>query len=161
MNKLLAILIVSISLTGCGPKPTDAQLTLIQESVAVLEEEIDANRRDLVDVESPVDRAKLEVAIDLQLKQVRILKKALASAEDISDAKWTTGEAVIGMIGAVFPPALLALPWIRTLRRQRKAIFESIKAGGGPAVPDAARKSLMDASPQARRAYKRWKSKAA
>ena len=157
MTKLIAVLIVSLSLTACGLKATDEALTVMQQSVAVLEEEIVANRRDLVSVESPVDRAKLEVAIDMQLKQVRLLKNALAKAEDISDAKWTTGEAVIGMIGAVFPPALLALPWIRTLRRQRKAIFDSIKAGGGPAMPDDARKSLMDASPAARRAFKKWR----
>ena len=158
MNKLLIVLIVSISLTACNPKAADEALTVMQQSVAVLEEEIEANRLDLVSVESSVDRAKLEVAIDMQLKQVRLLKNALDRAEDISDAKWTTGEAVIGMIGAVFPPALLALPWIRTLRRQRKAIFESIKAGGGPAMPEAARKSLMDGSPPARKAYKRWKA---
>ena len=158
MNKLLTVLVVSLSLTACGPKVTDEQLGLIQESVAVLEEEIQNNRRDIVSVESPVERAKLQVAIDTQLKQVRILKNALNDAKTVSDAKWSTGEAVVAMIGGFFPPVLLALPWIRTLRRQRTAIFKSIKDGGGPAMPEAARKSLMDASPAARKAYKRWKN---
>lgn len=158
MNKLLTVLVVSLSLTACGPKPTDKQLGIMQDTVAVLEEEIQNNQRDLVSVESPVDRAKLQVAIDMQLKQVRILKEALDKAEDISDAKWSTGEAVVAMIGSFFPPVLLALPWIRTLRRQRTAIFASIKDGGGPAMPEAARKSLMDNSPAARKAYKRWKA---
>ncbi len=157
MTKLIAVLVVSMSLTACGPAATDQQLGIMQDSVAVLEQEIVSNRKDLVVVTDPVQRAKLEAAINTQLKQVRILKVALDKAENMADAKWTTGEAVIGMIGTFFPPALLALPWIRTLRRQRTAIFDSIKAGGGPKDPDAAKLSLFK-QPAARKAFVKWKN---
>ncbi len=158
MTKLIAVLIVSVSLTACGPGATDAQLGIMQDSMSVLEQEIVANKQDLVTVTDPVERAKLEAAIDTQLRQVRILKDALDKAENMADAKWTTGEAVVGMIGTFFPPALLALPWIRALRKQRTAIFGSVKAGGGPVMPEEARKSLIDNSPAARKAYKKWKN---
>jgi len=144
-----------MSLIACTA--TDQQLGIMQDSIAVLEQEIVSNRKDLVVVTDPVQRAELEAAIDTQLKQVRIFKAALDKAENMADAKWTTGEAVIGMIGTFFPPALLALPWIRTLRRQRTAIFDSIKAGGGPKDPDAAKLSLLK-QPAARKAFLKWKN---
>ncbi len=153
----ILVVVIAMYLGGCGPQVTDEQLGLIQQSVSVLEEEVQANRMDLITVESPVERAKLEVAIDAQLKQIRILKTALSKAETLSDAKWYTGEAIVGVIGGFFPPALLALPWIRALRRQRTAIFDSIKAGGGPAMPEAA-KAALASDPQAHKAFKKWKN---
>lgn len=143
--------------SGCPTMATDKQLGVMRDSVVVLKEEMQKNKQDLAVVEDPVERAKLEAAIDTQLRQIKLLEGALLKAETMADVKWTTAEAILGVVGGFFPPALLGLPWIRMLRRQRTAIFESVRAGGGPANPDAARMNLMNNSPGARKAFKNWK----
>ena len=156
--KILTALVLSIALlsSGCGPSD-GTDLTLMQETITILKEEHLKNEADLLQITDPEKRETL-LAINAKLtKQIEIFEKALINAKDISDAKWTTGEAVVGMVGTFFPPALLLLPWIRTLRRQREAIFDSIKAGGGPANRPQARAALLE-SPAARRAYVRWKN---
>ncbi len=149
---------VGLLVSGClGGQKTDTDLTLMQETITILKEEQIKNQQDLLTITDPDDRATMLAINEKLTKQIAIFEEAFLNAKDISDAKWTTGEAVIGMVGTFFPPILLALPWIRTLRRQRTAIFDSIKAGGGPANRPRARSVLME-NPAARKAYIRWKN---
>lgn len=149
---------VGLLTSGClsGPK-TGTDLSLMQDTITILREEHVKNQQDLLTITDPDDRKRMLAVNEKMTKQIAIFENALLRAKDISDAKWSTGEAVIGIIGGFFPPALLALPWIRTLRRQRTAIFDSIKAGGGPANRPHARAELMK-HPHARRAYISWKN---
>lgn len=149
---------VGLLASGCldGQK-TGTDLSLMQETITILREEHVKNQQDLLTITDPDDRKRMIAVNERMTKQIAIFENALLRAKDISDAKWTTGEAVVGIIGGFFPPALLALPWIRTLRRQRSAIFDSIKAGGGPANLPKARTELMKC-PSARKAYISWKN---
>ena len=157
MRRIVVIAALCVCLTGCGPSTTNDQLMVIQDSIAMLKEEIGRNQQDLAVVNDPVQRAKLDAANELMLKQIVIFENALKDAEDMTDARWGMGEAVIGILGGFFPPALLALPWIRTLRRQRSAIFKAVSAGGG-VVDKRAAKAVLKDNPAAVAALAKWKT---
>ena len=157
MKRLTTVLVLALCLTACGPTTTSDQVLVIKDSISMLKDEIGKNQQDLAVVSDPVQRAKLDAANELMLKQIVIFENALKDAEDMTDAKWGIGEAVVGVIGGFFPPALLALPWIRTLRRQRSAIFKAVNAGGG-VVDKSAAKAVLKDTPAAVAALAKWKT---
>ena len=89
-----------------------------------------------------------------------ILDTAIQSATDPEDAPFAFMETALLVAGGFFPPAILGLPIIRTLRRQRSAIFTAVAAGGGPTNPDAAKASLKS-NPSAMTAFAKWKANGA
>ncbi len=149
--------LLCFGVASCGGKVTDADLLVMTDTIRVYKEEVKRNQLDLATIVDPFDRKALEDKNEWMLKQITIFEESFASAKDAADAKWSTAEAILGVIGGFFPPALIGLPIIRTLRRQRTAIFDSIKAGGGPKDPTAARLALHE-NPSARKAFKRWKN---
>lgn len=154
MAKLFPIMILSIALTGCGPDQETLQIW--QDASAQLTTEITTYKQELVGVTDPVDRAALEATVAELQRRHAIFDEALQSAEDARDVPWAIGEMVIGAIAGVVPAAGIALPFIRTLRKQRASIFKSVDAGGGVKNSVAAKAALKQ-NPAAAAALAKWK----
>ena len=144
-------------LQSCGTTATDEDLRMWQDSATILREEIQESKRELASIEDPFERAGMQAKIERMERFVIIFDDALQSAEDELDAKFAFGEAAIGAIGGFFPPALLAMPWIRTLRRQRHSIFKAVAAGGG-VVNKAEAKAVLATNPAAVVALAKFKA---
>lgn len=155
MTKLLGIMMLSVVLTGCGP--TDEQLKTWQDASAQLGKEITIYQQELAGVKDPVERAALEARVVEMQRQYAIFDKAINAAEDAGDIPWAIGETVVGVLAGFFPAAGLALPFIRTLRKQRASIFKSIDAGGGVLNKKAA-KAALNENPAAVAALSKWKT---
>ncbi len=155
MMKLFAIVMLSVAMTGCGP--TDEQLKMFQDASAQLGEEITVYKQDLAATTDPATRAGLEATVDELERQYAIFDKAINAAEDASDIPWAIGETVVGVLAGFFPAAGIALPFIRTLRKQRASIFKSVEAGGG-VVDKPAAKAALKQNPAAVAALSKWKN---
>ena len=143
MNKLvIAIVLASAVVLGCTTGPSQEELAPWQDSSAVLREEITAMEIELLQVSDPIERASLQAKVAEMSRVADILDTAIQSATDPEDAPFAFLETALLVAGGFFPPAILGLPIIRTLRRQRSAIFTAVAAGGGPINSDAAKASL-------------------
>ena len=90
-------------------------------------------------------------------RQYAIFDKAIRAAEDASDIPWAIGETLVGILAGFLPVAGIALPFIRTLRKQRESIFKAVEAGGGVVKPDKA-KAVLKENPAAVAALSKWKT---
>jgi len=152
--RLLAIVILAVALTGCGP--TDEQLQTWQDASAQLGEEIIVYQQELAGITDPVERAAMEARVAEMQRQHAIFDKALGAAEDARDIPWAIGETLVGVLAGVFPVAGIALPFIRTLRKQRESIFKAVQAGGGVVDKEKAKAALKE-NPAAVAALSKWK----
>ena len=141
MTKILIVCVLAVSLAGCvTTSPED--LATWQQTSAVLQEELTALEVDLLTVQDPIERASLQAKLAETKRIAAIFDTAIQSASDSADAPFAFAETALAVAGGFFPPALLALPFIRTLRRQRKSIFTAVAAGGGVVDPEKAKASL-------------------
>ena len=155
MTKLIAVVMLSVALVGCGP--TDEQLKTWQDASAQLGTEITVYQQELAGVTDPVERAVLETRVAKMQQQHAIFDKAIQEAENASDVPWAIGETVVGVLAGFFPAAGLALPFIRTLRKQRASIFKAVEAGGG-VVNKTTAKTVLKQNPAAVAALSNWKA---
>lgn len=154
MTKLLATVMLAVALTGCGP--TDEQLKTLQDASAQLGTEITVYKQELAGVSDPVERAALQARVAEMQRQHAIFDKAISAAEDADDIPWAIGETIVGVVAGFFPAAGLALPLIRTLRKQRASIFKAVEAGGG-VVNKTAAKAVLKQNHSAVAALSKWK----
>ncbi len=141
MNKLILVLVLSATLAGCqATSPED--LAMWQQTSTVLQEEMTAMEIELLTVQDPIERASLQAKLAETKRVAGIFDTALQSASDSADAPFAFMETAVAVAGGFFPAALLALPFIRTLRRQRHSIFTAVAAGGGVVDPAKAKASL-------------------
>ncbi len=153
--RIIAVLIVAVVLSGCGP--TDEQLKTWQDASSQLTTEIATYQQELAVTTDPADRAGLEATLAELQRQAEIFDKALRAATDAGDIPWAIGETIVGMIAGIFPMAGIAIPIIRTLRKQRESIFKAVDAGGGVKNKVAAKESLKE-NPAAMAALDAWKA---
>ncbi len=161
MNKLVIAMVLasSVILGGCSTtSPED--LATWQQSSAILREELTALEIELLQVSDPIERASLQAKVAEMKRVADIFDTAIQSATDSADAPFAFMETALLVAGGFFPPALLGLPIIRTLRRQRTAIFTAVAAGGGPNNPNLAKASLKS-NPGAMTAFAKWKANGA
>ncbi len=161
MRKLVIaiVLVSSVALGGCSTtSPED--LATWQQSSAILGEEITALEIELLQVSDPIERASLQAKVAEAKRVHEIFDNAITSATSAADAPFAFMETALLVAGGFFPPALLGLPIIRTLRRQRSAIFTAVAAGGGPNNPNLAKASLKS-NPAAMNALAKWKANGA
>ena len=153
--KLLTVIVLAVALAGCGPN--DETLQTWQDATDQLESEIVIYQQELAGVTDPVERAVLETRVAKMQEQVATFSKALSTAEGAGDIPWAIGETIIGAIAAVVPAVGIALPIIRTLRKQRASIFAAVEAGGGVNDKGAAKTVLLE-NPAAVAALSAWKA---
>lgn len=155
--KIAFVAVVVLAIGGCGSGPSSEELIMWQDSAAQMTAEVNQIRADLILIDDPVQRAKLQQQLDLMQPSIDLLNDAIQKAETANDAKWNFVET-IGLIAAgLIPGGTIAYPLIRSARRTLPAVFDSIAAGGGPKDGDAAKAALAE-SPAARAAYERWKA---
>ena len=146
MRKLLVILMISSALSGCGP--TDNQLQTWQDASAQLGDEISIYEQELAATTDPATRAGLEATVAEMKRQYAIFDKAIRAAEDASDIPWAIGETLVGILAGFLPVAGIALPFIRTLRKQRESIFKAVDKA----------KAVLKENPAAVAALSKWKT---
>ena len=134
--------------------------TMLRVFSRTLHEEIGAVRGDLMSVEDPLERQRLESWLSQAEIIVRKIDQQIQTAEP-GAAGLGVMEGVAVAVGSFFPPAMVLLPVIRAwraARRHRELTFESIDAVGGPKNPDAAR-TVLSRDPGAYAAFRRYREK--
>jgi hypothetical protein len=144
--------------------PTPQQMEQLDRWKVIANELIDESailQQEILLATDPADRAELEETLARTQAQLEMANMAIQNAETPGDVGWNLLEVGATAATAFFPPAGLALVFIRSLRRMSKktvpAIFDSIRAGNGPADPMAAKVALLK-NPDARKLYERWKN---
>lgn len=157
IGAIAAIYVVLVfAVTACGPG--SEQLAAWQDASTQLGQEIQQVQVELATVEDPVQRASLEAKLQILMDMHTRLDAAIQDAETSKDAGWALLETAVGVAGGFFPPALLALPFIRTARKSLPNIMAAVEAGGGVVNPQAA-KAALKADPKAYATLQAWKAK--
>ena len=152
MAKLRIIVCLSAVLAcGCATMSSE-DLDKWQQASATLTEEVQNIRTDLILVDDPVERAKLEARLDEIEPYVEQANAIIQDAKSGGDVGWGLLEAAIAVAAGFFPTIGVLIPLVRSARRTSKALITSVAAGGGPADPMAAGAAL-DTDPTARKFY--------
>jgi hypothetical protein len=131
---------------------TSEELQQWQQASAVLTEEVQNIRTDLILVDDPVERAKLEARLNEIEPYVEQANAIIQDAQSGGDVGWGLLEASIAVAAGFFPGLGVLIPLVRSARRTSKALIASVAAGGGPVEPEAARAAL-NTDPAARKFY--------
>jgi outer membrane murein-binding lipoprotein Lpp len=149
------IVLSVVLLAGCTL--SQEELADVKETAKILNEEVANIKTDLMLIEDPVERAKMEARLNEIEPYVTQVNDVIQGAESGSDAAWGVLETAMTVAAGFFPGLGFMIPLVRSARRTTKAIVESVDQGGGPVNPDAARKAL-EANPKARATYLKIKN---
>lgn len=139
----------------------DLNASAIEASVAVtkgLEAEVRAIDIDAPDAQDLMARLAAEIEKEgaKATRFLSVLKATVAEVEGAEDG-FDVASALMGGAGSIFPPALLAIPFIRRAKAGYNAVKEqaqeferhfdglvaSMAAGGGPRDPKLAKKHML------------------
>lgn len=159
---LLATVLPSCQLFQETPtQEQQAELAQWKQTAAEFTAEASKLRQDLILINDPAQRASIEKRLDEIEPIISALNTAIQNAQTPADVGWGVLEWGAATAAIFFPPAAIAVPLLRSLRRLKNvvvpAIFNSVKAGGGPAHPDAA-KPVLAAVPEAKALFDTWKA---
>ncbi len=142
----------------CQFAPTDEEVAGWKQASADLAAEIGNIQADLILVEDPVQRAKIERALAEIAPTVDRLNDAVQRAESGGDVGWGLLEGALLVAAGFFPWAAAIVPFVRSARRiAQKKVFDVVLAGGGPKNPDAA-KAAMATDPKLMAEFEVWKA---
>lgn len=149
------LLCVALALVpGCV---SDAQLAAWKEQQINLAAEVDTLKTDLVALpEGDPLRQRIVDALTAAEPYLAALDEKIATAQTGKDVTWGIVETIVGVVAGFFPPVAILVPIITRLRRIGPAVFNSIRAGGGPANPVAAKLALQGTPGEI--AYAEWKA---
>ncbi len=143
-------------IAGCAA--SSAELASWKEASNALAAEVVNIQGELMLVEDPVQRARLQQELAEIKPAVDRLNQAVQQAESGGDVGWGLLEGALAVAAGFFPVIGFTIPLVRSARRlAQKKVFDVVLAGGGPKDKDAA-KAAMAKDPKLMAEFEVWKA---